>query len=303
VTTSRLDRPPVIHFRVRYERLRDRLAGRRRRVAVLRAAWLALLAPIAAVAGAAAGGTTVRPAFLLAITAIVFGAGALTAGRRLGDSDLARWLDRAFRLDDLLVTALEVDARGPASDLESRLLDDAATALSHVERDPDILADATRLEAETAVALSLVLAGIWLLSGTLEPAAATSRLPGIQLGTGAGFGAPDWSREPSGKPALGTAATATPRVLSTGLETSRRAPADGPGATPTRLDVPRQEGPLPAPNDGSTAGGSLPGPRGAAGAPDAEVRGGGGPGLDVDPAGGDTPWALRETVRRYFEAP
>jgi hypothetical protein len=142
--------------------------------------------------------------------------------RRRPELELSRELDRRFGLDELLVTAVEVDRRGPGSPLEERLLDDAASAVTRLSRDTAVRAAGRQSgrEAETLLAIALILAGLWLLAGTLGDRPAVARLPalldgagglpgggegpGANVGQGAGAAAGGWGDSP----ALGTLASA-----------------------------------------------------------------------------------------------
>jgi hypothetical protein len=178
----------VIHFRVRYERLRDRLGSVRRRAALVRAAWLALLVPLIGLGLTIAGGAPLAPRFWLAGAALVFVLAALGWNRSRPPGALDRDLDRRFGLDELLVTAVEVDRRGPRGPIEARLLDDAATAVAEIGGERAIDGRATRREAETLAALGLILVGLWLLAGTLGGLPPMERLPDLGTLDGSGGG-------------------------------------------------------------------------------------------------------------------
>lgn len=179
----------MIHFRVRHERLRDRLGSVRRRSALLRAAWLALLVPLVGLAVTIAGGVALGPGVWLAGAGLVFLLAALGWNRPRSPGALDRDLDRRFGLDELLVTAVEVDRRGPRGPIEARLLDDAATAVAEIGGERAIDGRATRREAETLAALGLILVGLWLLAGTLGGPPPMQRLPDLGSLDGSGGGA------------------------------------------------------------------------------------------------------------------
>lgn len=176
----------MIHFRVRYERLRGRLGQVRRRAALFRAAWLALLVPLVALL--AHFGTGARLALVpsLAGMGLVFAVSAAWQFRRFAEQELGRALDRRYDLDDLMITAVEVDRRGARSVVEGRLLDDAATAVATLGDERAIDGRVARREGETTVALALIAAGLWLLVGTIGPPPSVQRLPPVPgFGVGA----------------------------------------------------------------------------------------------------------------------
>ncbi len=179
----------MIHFRVRYERLRDRLGWVRRRAALVRAAWLALAVPLAGVVLSILRGAALAPGLWLVGAGLVFVLAAWWGGRPAPEGALDRDLDRRFGLDELLVTAVEVDRRGPRGAIEARLLDDAASAVAEIGGERAIDGRATRREVETFAALGLILAGLWLLAGTLGGPPPQARLPEIAAGGGGGDGA------------------------------------------------------------------------------------------------------------------
>jgi hypothetical protein len=179
----------MIHFRLRYERLRDRLRQVRRRSAFLRAAWLALLVPLVGLGLYLVGWGPLAPRAWL-VGALVVGVAALAWQRRRAHVvNLGRLLDRRFGLDDLLITAVEVDQRGVRSPVELRLLDDAAIAVATLGGERAIDSRASRREAETVAALVLTLIGLWLLAGTIGRPLSMHRLPPLAaLGAGQGDG-------------------------------------------------------------------------------------------------------------------
>lgn len=179
----------MIHFRVRYERLRDRLGTVRRRAGLVRAAWLALLVPLAGLGLHIAGVGPLSPLWWALGAALAFGVAAGRLARAAPPRALDRELDRRFGLDELLVTAVEVDQRGPRGAIEARLLDDAATAVAVLGGERAIDDRTARREAETCVALALVLAGLWLLAGTLGGLPEVGRLPALGAMGGSSDGA------------------------------------------------------------------------------------------------------------------
>ncbi|MFN8424400.1 MAG: DUF58 domain-containing protein [Anaerolineae bacterium] len=104
------------------------------------------------------GGPVVGGSITVGAAAVIFAAAWLWPVRRHPSADV-RAIDRRFGLDELLVTAVEVDARGPRTPLEAQLLDDAAGRLTTIpaaeRREPGRLA----VELETAAALGLMLLG------------------------------------------------------------------------------------------------------------------------------------------------
>lgn len=175
----------MIHFRVRYERLRGRLGQVRRRAALLRATWLALLAGLAHLLAEAASGVDLPLLPWIVGAGAIFVAALVWQVKQSGEQQLDRELDRRFRLDDLIVTAVEVDRRGARSAVEGRLLDDAATAVATLGGERAIDSRAARLEAEAVVALLLVVVGGWLLLGAMGRDRPVERLPELP-GLGAG---------------------------------------------------------------------------------------------------------------------
>ena len=147
----------MIQFRVRYGELHQALRRAQRWRSLARAAWLSLWVPLAATALRAAGGPAAPPALVAGLSALVLGFAAWRAQRRRSLD--VRSVDRRFGLDDLLVTAVEVDARGPRTALEGDLL---AAAAAQVEAIPtDLRSEPARLrrEAETVLAMALLAAG------------------------------------------------------------------------------------------------------------------------------------------------
>ncbi len=188
----------MIHFRVRYERLAGLLARRRWRVAVWRGAWLALLVPLAGLALAMMGATP-RWWVVWWVAAAVFAAATWYFGRTVSLGDLGRRLDRRFRLAELLVTAVEVDRRGPRSSVETRLLDDAAMAVARLSQGGTVADAAVRREVEMTVAVGLMLAGLWLLSGALTPIPPPLRLAALSLPAPGGGSGMDVAAGPGGR--------------------------------------------------------------------------------------------------------
>lgn len=203
----------MIHFRIRYEGLRGRLGSVRRRAGLVRAAWLALLAPLGGLALFVAGRGPLAPGGWWLAAAAVFGGAAAWLLRPAAPGAVDRDLDRRFGLNELLVTAVEVDRRGVRSPIETRLLDDAALAVSSIGDDGALDGLTPRREAETLAALAMVLAGLWLLAGTLAGPPDTARLPDLGPPTADGTGAEDGgdaagSRGAGASPELGLMAGA-----------------------------------------------------------------------------------------------
>lgn len=213
----------MIHFRIRYEGLRDRLGSVRRRAALARAAWLGLLPPLLGLVLHIGGRAPGWPLAWLAAGLLVFAAAALWLTRPGAGARPEGVLDRRFRLDDLLVTAVEVDRRGPRGPIEARLLDDAATAVAQIGGARAIDHRASRREAETFLALALILAGLWLLAGTLGGPSRVPRLPelagldGLSAGAGGGRGLGEGGGQGDGRGGAGSAATEAMGLLAAGL--------------------------------------------------------------------------------------
>jgi len=194
----------VIHFRVRYERLRDRVSRARRQVLLLRALWMAMLVPLAALSLRLGWGLELGRLPVLTATVVGFGAAAAWGARSGGRADPSRLLDRRFGLGELIVTAVEVDSRGPATSIEERLLDDAASAVTVIGRRRSVDGQMVRREAETALALALALAGLWILLGAAAPEAPRTRLPSVTWGAlGGGAAEAGGGNGPGGGPGPG----------------------------------------------------------------------------------------------------
>lgn len=169
----------MIHFRIRFERLQAHLGSARRRVALLRSAWLALLLPLAGLLVQILGGPALSLQRWLVLLLLSFVLAWQVQDRRARRRRIEGELDRRFGLDELLVTAVEVDSRGARSDLESRLLDDAASAVARLGVGQAVTGQVARREAETLVGMLLCLLGLWLLAGSLGGLPQTERLPGV----------------------------------------------------------------------------------------------------------------------------
>lgn len=169
----------MIHFRVRYERLRLRISRTRRRVILLRALWIALLVPLGATALRVAAAADPDRLLLLAVTLLVFLAAAAWGARSAAESEPSRLLDQRYGLGELIVTAVEVDGRGPSTAIEERLLDDAASAVTVIGSERSVGGSAVRREGETVLGLLLVIGGLWILSGAAAAEHTTDRLPTV----------------------------------------------------------------------------------------------------------------------------
>jgi len=184
----------LIHFRVRFERLLDQIAGAQSRAAWVRAARWGLLAPVIALGAVALGVVEgARPWAVLAaaIIAIVV---VRARSRWLRPAwSVARALDQELGGGELFVTALEVDRRGPRSGLEQRLLDDAASALATVARGEtvSVARRALRIEIEGLGATLVLLAGAVLTVSTSGSLTAYEPMTRLSLPAGAGAGAGD----------------------------------------------------------------------------------------------------------------
>jgi hypothetical protein len=183
----------MLQFRLRYPPLVARMARGRGMAMGLRAAWLAAAVPLLVAAGGV-GGVESPPVAAVAVAYIVVLSAAVALGARRSTGDTGRELDRRFGLDDLLVTAVEVDRRGPSTELDERLLRDAAEAAALLEdRSARVIGGGVRREAETLVASILLVAGLTLLgTGGYEPAAVPRLgdvgLPAGQFGGGGAGG-------------------------------------------------------------------------------------------------------------------
>ena len=123
----------MIHFRVRYERLRGRYRRSHKRVVLLRALWASLVLPLVAIWVRLVTSMSIPMWLVLLCAGAVFAAVALLQARQMEIAEPSRALDRRYGLGELLVTAVEVDRRGPATSVEERLLDDAELRRSIVE--------------------------------------------------------------------------------------------------------------------------------------------------------------------------
>lgn len=152
----------MIQFRVHYGQLRRELTASTWRLALARAGWLALVVPLGAVVVRAAGGPIV-PRWAVAAAAAAVGLAALAQPARRRAADV-RAIDRRFGLDELLVTAVEVDARGPRTALEGELLERAAGRIASIppaaRTEPALL----RRELETLAGVALVTLGLSILA-------------------------------------------------------------------------------------------------------------------------------------------
>jgi hypothetical protein len=298
----------MIHFRLRYERLTAHLAARRRREAALQAGAVAI-AVLAAPPVLWAAGLPLPSPLAWAVAPLLVIAGAFAVlGRARSAAALAEELDRRFDLADLLVTAVEVDGRGPAGPLDVRLLDDAASALARLERDPRLEGDGLRRSAARMAGVATAVAGLWLVLLGL----ATPPLPPASAVWGGALGAADlpggWTgAAPSPGAALpGTYLGGGGHGETAGAASSVRAPGEGSGELRLGSPVAR-----PAPIAGATlsvgsgdqAGAAAPprgGGTGASTTTAGAVRGSGAsaPGA---PEGAGSPREHAEVVRRYFE--
>jgi hypothetical protein len=315
------ERGEVIHFRIRYEQLRAGLGGRRRREGLLRAAWLGL--GIIGLAAPAWGAGWLGPwPWLWPAAAVgLFMAATARMARPQAASELGEELDRRFGLDDLLVTAVEVDLRGPASPLEVRLLDDAATALARIERDPLLRGPGVVREAEALVGVAAAVVGAWLLAIALGGAALGPALPQIGLGDpGGGTGAAGSpGRSPDEEVGAAEFIQALSREGEAESQGARGAPeAGGPqsaglnpsgdlrvGTPAARLNVAAaatEAAPSGDPGSGAAVSGGAGEAQTAGSGAEGRVAGGGGPAPGA-PGGGGATWEHREAVRLYFDRP
>ncbi|MEO8082724.1 MAG: hypothetical protein ABI780_02815 [Ardenticatenales bacterium] len=168
----------MIQFRVRYGQLRRELRVSHHQRAAGRALWFALLVPLGALAARLFGAQAVGWPVLAAATAAAFAAAWAWSVHHGAGIDV-RAIDRRLALDDLLVTAVEVDARGPRTPLESQLLDDAAGRLAHLRAADRHEPHRIAVEIETAAALGLILVGGTLLADRWRTGPVPSPLPAI----------------------------------------------------------------------------------------------------------------------------
>ena len=177
----------MIHFRLRYEGVRDTLVQLRSRVRGLRAAWrgiaaLALLLPITALwpRYAATDAPKAWGPILLGLPIVVAGVSWLWDRRSERREASPAWLDRRLGLGELLVTAYEVDRRGARTGPERWLLDDAASALAERAHPRALRGDAVEREVEALWAALLLAIGLGMAWGWLRglPAVAELGPPG-----------------------------------------------------------------------------------------------------------------------------
>jgi len=187
----------MIHFRLRYERLRDRLRQVARGVALARAGLVGVL-----VGGAGAVMTALDPGGpwahwpLVALLATAVAEIALDSRARRTPIDAL--LDRRFELDELIVTAVEVDRRGPRNGLEVRLLDDAASALAGLGGERAVSWRPVAVEIEQLLGAGLLALGLVLLAHVRGTPVLPGRLPAVPglAGLGAGGGSADGGQVP-----------------------------------------------------------------------------------------------------------
>ena len=172
----------MIHFRIRSERIQTRTIEIRRKVALIRAVWLGLLAPSIHVFL-----TMALPAYQISIVpSLLIGATVLLGmnlyGRRKRvESAVVAELDRRFGLGDLLVTAAEVDRRGARSVLDRRLLEDGAAAIAGLGGERAISDAPVRLEWEALFGVSLLLLGSFAVREASWAPLDPDKLPPISL--------------------------------------------------------------------------------------------------------------------------
>ena len=309
----------MIHFRIRYEQLRAGLGGRRKREGVLRAAWLGLVVLGVAAPAWGAGWRGSWPWLWPGLATGVFLVAAARLARSQAASELGEELDRRFGLNDLLVTAIEVDLRGPVSPLEVRLLDDAATALARIERDPLLRGPGVAREAEALAGVAATVVGAWLLAIAFGGTATGTALPQIGLpGSGLGAqGAESLAGPPDDVPGSTafleplmrernedrgvTGAPEAGEVSIGGLNASGDLRIGTPAARLGSLPAATVPAPRGDPGSGVAASGSTGEAEGPGGA-EGSVAGGGGPAPGA-PGRGGAPWEHREAVRLYFQRP
>ncbi|WP_026370864.1 hypothetical protein [Kallotenue papyrolyticum] len=207
---------------VRLHSVARQLRRRRRLRLSLRAAWLALavwsLQPFAGVLG-----RTLPPAPVLGLALLTLAVGLLYAWLSHPSlARLAKGLDRAYRLDEQLATALEVAQRQPATPIEGRLLHETAMLVqrmrAYIARQPLL----PWREIETGLAITLLTLGLTLAN---RPALPTT-IPPMALPDLPPPEAPSATAQPqpSDQPA---AVTPTPPPLSPQGRAAAEALADG----------------------------------------------------------------------------
>ncbi len=211
----------MINFRIRSERIQARVVGIRMRVALIRAAWLALVPILGFVLA-----TIIRPDVRLSVWpwfaagALVFVAGAGLGRRQRAESDVIRELDRKLGLGELLVTAAEVDRRGARTTLEKRLLDDGAAAIARFGGERAISDRPVRIEREALIGVCLIIFGTLAVREALRLPPDPDRLPPIAIlssGAGPGDGSGPGSEPGTGGDGDGGGSGTTPGGRTPGL--------------------------------------------------------------------------------------
>lgn len=190
----------MINFRIRSERIIAQANAVRSRVALTRAAWLALLPVLAPILAGILVPERGLPIWPWAVGGAAVFALAVGLGRRPpAESEIIAGLDRRHGLGDLLVTSAEVDRRGARTALERRLLDDGAMAIARLGGERAISDRPVRIERETLVGIALVLFGALTFREALRTPPDPDRLPPIEFASG-------WAGVDRPGTALGTAA-------------------------------------------------------------------------------------------------
>jgi hypothetical protein len=150
---------------------------------LVRAAWLAVCVWCIGLGGSLVWGWPLRTDLLGALALAIVGVGA--AGLllpRLAPGAAARRLDRRFHLDEQLATAVEVAATNPPpGSVKARLLADSSHTAKLLRRRLGRQHAVPWNDLLTLLALALVAAGLWIISGIGVPnlAGSAALLPGL----------------------------------------------------------------------------------------------------------------------------
>ena len=169
----------MIQFRLRFRQIADRLRSQTRRRIALRALWIGAVLPVLILIFTMASQGSVKPLSYFTSWLLASLAAGFLLHRSSNQRSLAADLDTRFGLDDLLLTASEVDRRGARTALESRLLEDAGKVSVELEKDPRLLGMPLRRELESLLGMVLLMAGLWLLLGAFGARPELSRLAGL----------------------------------------------------------------------------------------------------------------------------
>jgi hypothetical protein len=153
----------------------------RRRVRLgVRVVWIALLVWCAGLAAILLG-AELQPFQLVVAALLVLVVGLLYAWfSQPSLTQLTHGLDRFYRLNEQTATALELAQRGPANEIEQRLLHEAGSWLAGLRHYVARLPLMPWREAETLLALALVALGLTVALGPQQPQAqAPAALPDL----------------------------------------------------------------------------------------------------------------------------